>query len=394
MVLEAGFHSIVQDLHSDHVAELRPVLLLLQAGALFLLLIGTVNLANLFMVRATSRTKEYSLRRVLGAGRAQIARMLVVEALLLSGAGGLLGIGLAAGALRGIPALAGDLLPVDLTPRIDFSTGLAALGMSASLGLLLAMPVIWLAVHGDLAAALTVESRGGTTTRRVHRLRHALIVAQIALAFVLLSGAGLLGLSFSRVLKVQPGFQLENRLTGAVTLPLDQYKEPKQRIALIERLHALLRSLPGVSSAAISTGVPFSGREQPDRVGGRGDTAACGSVHPGRVVQRLGLRRLFRDAWRAAARGPPPKRRRRSVGAKRVCGGRGVCPSVLAPRRRARPPAGAPRQSQKSPRAYVTIVGVVGSVKQDDLADIANSWRGLFSHCSPGREPRPLRNSW
>ena len=390
-VLSVGFHTMVRNLQADPVAESRPVFLILQSCALFLLLIGTVNLANLFMVRASARTKEYSLRQMLGAGRAQLARMLIIEALMLSCTGGLLGIGLAAGALRSIPTLAAGLLPIDLTPRIDFALCLDALGMAAFLGLLLALPVIWLAVHRDQAVALTVQSRGGTTARSVHRLRHVLIVTQIALAFVLLSGAGLLGLSFTRVLEVQPGFQTENCLTGAVTLPLDQYQEPRQRLALIDRLNAVLRSLPGVSAAAISTSVPFSGRSNLIAWEIGGDTAASDLfINEG----------LFSD-WISgdffATLGVPLREGRR-LSDDDVQLGRKVCVVDEEFAHRYWPQGSAlghrlvlPVNPQESERQYVTIVGVVGSVKQDDLADLRNHGAAYFPIAVPSEFPAPLQ---
>jgi predicted permease len=384
MVLSVGFHAAVRDLHSNHVAKLRPVLLLLQTGVLGLLVIGTVNLANLFMVRATGRAKEYSVRQVLGAGRLQLVRTILLETLLLSVIGGLLGIGLGAAALRSIATLAATALPGDLAPRLDFAVGLAALGMSAFLGLLLALPVIWLTGRGGLAVALTAESRGGTTTRSVHRLRHTLIVAQIALAFVLLSGAGLLGLSFIRVLEVQPGFRPENLLTSAVTLPLDEYKEPKQRAAFIARLLTALRSLPGVSSAALSQGVPFSGRVYAIAWLIAGNTAASDEF----IKEGLFSHWISGDYFATLG---VPLREGRVITDDDVQLGRKVCVVDEEFAHRHWPQGGALDQRMVLPgvnpnvpeREYFTIVGVVGSVKQDDLADQGTHGAVYFPIAAP-----------
>jgi hypothetical protein len=134
-----------------------------------------------------------------------------------------------------------------------------ALAASVLTGLLLAVPMLWHNLGGNLALALSVESRGGTTTRSAHRLRHALIVAQFALAFTLLAGAGLLGLSFSRVLEVNPGFRPENVLTGLVPLPWGHYKDEKLRFAVVQRLDQELRAIPGVTAVGITTALPFGG---------------------------------------------------------------------------------------------------------------------------------------
>jgi predicted permease len=370
MVRSVGFFSDVVDLRADHVADFRPALLLLQAGVLFLLLIGTVNLANLFMVRATGRAKEWSLRQVLGAGRFQLIRALLVEALMLSGTGGLIGLGLGAAALKGWSRLAAGRLPAEAALGLDTTVCLAALGLSLALGLLLALPVLWLTVRGDLATALAFESRGGTTARSVHRLRHALIVAQVALAFVLLSGAGLLGLSFVRVLEVEPGFQRDNLVTGIVTLPWwSDYKEPARRTALIARLLANLRSEPGAASAALSGGVPFTGRTwvQAWSIAGRTPSSdefikegLFSNIVSGGYFATLGI----------------PLREGRLVDDDDVQQKRLVCDIDEEFARRHWPHGGAlghliaqPYNPKDPHQDRYAIIGVVGSVKQDDLAD-------------------------
>ena len=142
LVQDAGFHTLLRDLGEDYVAQLRPVLLLLQAGVLFLLLIGAVNLANLLLVRATGRTKEYCVRQALGASRGQLARALVTESMVLALAGGVLGLGLGEAVLRGLLALAGNQLPVHIEAGIDLRVCAVVLGASALLGLALAAPIV------------------------------------------------------------------------------------------------------------------------------------------------------------------------------------------------------------------------------------------------------------
>ena len=280
LVVDAGFHTAVADLHTDLVAETRPMLVLLQAGVLFLLLIGAVNLANLLLVRSSARTKEFSVRRVLGAGRLQLARQLVAETLVLSLAGGLLGLGLGWAGLRGLESLGADDLPHFAPYRLDGTVCLVALAASVVTGLLLAVPALWHALRENLAQALSVESRGGTTTRAAHRLRHALIVAQFALAFTLLAGAGLLGISFSRVLSVNPGFRPDNVLTGGVSLPWLRYKDDKPRFEFIRRLGQELRPLPGMSAVGFTTNLPFSGNVNDNAVSIEGQPPLPGdSLH-------------------------------------------------------------------------------------------------------------------
>jgi predicted permease len=366
LVVDAGFHAVIADLHNDFVAGTRPALLLLQAGVLFLLLIGAVNLANLLLVRASAREKEFSVRQVLGAGRIQIARQLVSESLALALAGGIIGLGLGWAGLRGLEALGINDLPHFAPYRLDLRVCSVALAASLLTGLLLALPTLWHTLKGNLALSLSVESRGGTTSRSAHRLRHALIVAQFALAFTLLTGAGLLGLSFSKLLAVNPGFQTENVLTGSIPLTYEHYKDEKDRLAFTKRLLQEIHSLPGVTSAAVTTSMPFSDDQDDSAVSIEGQPPAPGqSLHThymsgvtGDYFETMGIplhegRYLTSDD---------------SVRASMVC----VIDEDVAHRYWPGASAlghrlfnGAPDKPEKA----FLIVGVVGATKQDDLAD-------------------------
>jgi predicted permease len=300
IVVDAGFSTKVVDLHQDFVTEARPGLLLLQAGVAFLLLIGAVNLANLLLVRASARHKEFSVRQVLGAGRGQIARLLLAETLVLALAGCALGLAIGWAGLRGLEALGADDLPHFVPYGLDTRVCMAALGLSILTGLLLAVPMIWHSLRGNLAQALSVESRGGTTSRATHRLRHALITAQFALAFTLLCGAGLLGLSFARILAVNPGFRPENVLTGGVSAPYARYKEEKQRLAA-SHPRGLGRGLldqPGLHQQ--------SERRRDQHRG----TAPCARRVPAHALHERSRRRLLHGAGRSIEGGATADRRR------------------------------------------------------------------------------------
>jgi len=365
LVADAGFNTVVHDLRADFVTSLRPVLLLLQVGVLFLLLIGAVNLANLLLVRATGRTKEYSVRQALGASWLQLARSLVVETSLLAIVGGLLGIGLGAAALRGIGSLATDQLHLATTPTLNLTVCLAALGMSVVLGLVLAVPVVWHTLHSDLTVALSTESRSGTTTRNVHRLRHTLIVAQIALAFVLVAGTGLLGISFTRVLAIAPGFRAENVLTGQLSLPGAKYQR-KDRLPFIVKLTDEVRALPGVTSVGIITSLPFTGSSDNNAISIEGR-----ALEPGESIQAHFTSGVAAEYFQTL--GVPLREGRfltldDSQVEQKVC----VVDEEVA--RRYWPKGGALghrlTNGAPDPKAdYHTIVGVVGAVKQKDLAE-------------------------
>jgi predicted permease len=366
LVVDAGFHTTVAGLQADHVAELKPVLLILQAGVLLLLLIGVVNLANLSLVRASGRWKEISVRQVLGAGRARIARQIATEMLVLTLGGGLLGLGVGWAGLRAIAALGGDRLLPNVDLRLDATVCLAALAGAVLVGLMLALPVVWHGLHGNLAAALSVESRGGTTSRATHRLRHALIVAQFALAFVLLTGAGLLGRSFVRLLAVQPGFAPAQVLTGTIPLPRAQYGELKVRLPVIERLTRELRALPGVTAVSVSSNIPFSGD------GSNNATTVVGhEPKPGESLQTHWTSGVTGDYFTVFG---IPLRAGRLLTADDTARGERVCVIDESVARRywgtASPLGGQLFNGTGRPgeKPY-TIVGVVGAIKHNDLAD-------------------------
>ena len=257
-VRDAGFRTTIATLHSDFVRTIKPTLLLLQVGVAFLLLIGVVNMTNLMLIRASGRTKELAVRQALGAGRRHVAAEVAVETTLLTLAGGILGLLLGSFGIDLLRSLATDQLL--LGPAIVFDARLAVFSLAAAVvvGVVLAVPIIWFNLHTRLAASLQTETRSGTTTRAAQRLRHAFIVAQIALAFVLLSSAGLLGLSLRRVLATPSGFSSKNVLTGQIALPWVNYKTAPDQQAFVERLLPVLRALPGVTSVATTTGLPFT----------------------------------------------------------------------------------------------------------------------------------------
>ena len=243
---------------------------------------------------------------------------------------------------------------------------LVALAASFLTGLLLALPTVWHSLRGNLALSLSVESRGGTTSRSAHRLRHALIVAQFALAFTLLSGAGLLGLSFSKLLAVDPGFRTDNLLTGAVPLPYAHYKEGKDRAAFTVRLLQELRSIPGVTAAGVTTSLPFGGNQDDSAVSIEGQPPAPGeslSTHymsgvTGDLFQALGI----------------PLREGRFLSSDDSARGSMVCVIDEDVARRYWPGKSALGHRlfdgvpDKPDKAYA-IVGVVGATKQRDLSD-------------------------
>ena len=257
MIADAGFRSLVVPLRADHVAAVRPVLLLLQAGVLVLLLIGAVNVVNLLLIRASGRGKELAVRQALGAGWRHLLSELLVESTLLTFAGGLLGLAVGAGGIQLLRGLGADRLP--LGNHIVFDTRLALAGLVAAIvmGIVFTVPVAWFHLRRHLGNTLQSESRGGTSGHGAQILRHGFIISQIALALILLAGAGLLGLSLQRVMAVSPGFKPNHVLTGQILLPWAEYSAAG-RLKFVEGLMDKLDNLPGVASAGVVNNVPFS----------------------------------------------------------------------------------------------------------------------------------------
>src|SRR5438034_6901700 len=200
MMAEAGFRSLVRPLHAEHVRSIRPTLLLMQAGVFFLLLIGAVNLVNLLLIRASGRAKEMAIRRSMGASRVHVVRQVIIETVLLTFVGGLLGLGVGAWGIRLFEVLGADRLP--LGAHIAFDGWLASIGLAGAvvLGVVIAIPNDWFNLSTHLAHALQSESRIGTISRAAQRLRHGFIVAQIALAYILPTSGTLRGLGTNNAL--------------------------------------------------------------------------------------------------------------------------------------------------------------------------------------------------
>jgi predicted permease len=259
MMADFGFRSLVVPLHEDHVATIRPTLLLMQAGVLVLLLIGAVNLVNLLVMRASGRSKELAVRKALGASGWHVASEVLVETTLLTLTGGLLGCIAGAGGIRLLSALGADRLP--LGSQIIFDTRLAIVALVGAivLGLLLGAPIAWFNLRRYPGNALQSEGRSGTSSHATQRLRHSFIVAQIALAFVLLAGAGLLGLSLKRAMEVSPGFRSDHILTGQISLPWKAYPSAEASLEFLERLTGKLGEQPVVTLAGVVNNIPFSG---------------------------------------------------------------------------------------------------------------------------------------
>jgi predicted permease len=255
----ARFRSDVVDFQSDLVGGRRSTLTMLWGGAIFVLLIGAVNVANLVLVRSTSRIRELATRHAMGATFGRLTRQALTESTVLSMAGGVAGLGLGWWALRAAPFFGLDRLPSGLGlsldgPVVSFTVVLVA-AVAAGVGMI---PVIAMR-RANMAKVIREEGRSGTQGRGPRVMRRVLVTSQVAFALMLLIGAGVLLASFERVLTIDPGFHAANVLTGSIGLPASRYRDDAALEAAQTRILERLRVLPGVVAAGMTTTIPFSG---------------------------------------------------------------------------------------------------------------------------------------
>ncbi|MEZ5316203.1 MAG: ABC transporter permease [Vicinamibacterales bacterium] len=259
LLADAGFHTVVVSLQDDLVRDVRPVLYLLWGGVLFVLLIGGFNLANLAMVRASARTREMATRHAIGGELGRLARQLFTETLLLAVVGGVIGMLLGWWAVTWVASLDLDGLPRVHEVALDGVSLAVALGVTLVTGLAIGLAPVVRLWRMNLNLELREEGRGGTAGRRAHLLRRALATAQVAVAFVLLIGAGLLFASLRAVLGLDMGFDPTHVQVASLSLPNASYPDAAALRTFEQRLLAEVRTLPGVASAGLTSAVPFEG---------------------------------------------------------------------------------------------------------------------------------------
>jgi predicted permease len=256
----ARFQTKIVGMKDEMIRDIKDTLYLLQAAVFGVLLIGCVNLANLMLVRTSTRMKELAVRFSLGAGRWRLARQLLTESVTISVLGGVLGIGVAYGCLRLFSYWGAQNLPSGTSIEIDGGVLAFMLAMTVLTGLAFgSVPLLHL-FKRDLTEVFRGNERMGTAGRHALSLRAALVVSQVSLAFVLLIGSGLLTRSFMRLLAVDPGFRAENVATAQFSLPSSRYDEGARRRNFITALLEKVRSIPGVKHSGITTYLPFTGR--------------------------------------------------------------------------------------------------------------------------------------
>ncbi len=252
-----GTGIFLANLQADMAGGARPALLLLLSAAGFVLLIACANVANLLIARASARQKEIAVRMALGASRMRLVRQLLTESLLLSAAGGALGLLLAVWISGFLTSTAPDGLAQAYNFALDGNVLLFTALVALLTGIFFGLAPALQATRPGLQGALQEGSRGSTGAG--DRLRRVLVVSEVALSLALLAGAGLLLKSFYLVLQQNPGFNPHNVMAMSITLPQSKYAEAPQTTAMYGQLLQAIRALPGVKSAGAVNNLPLGG---------------------------------------------------------------------------------------------------------------------------------------
>jgi putative ABC transport system permease protein len=251
----AGWGTAMESVHEQLVQSARPALLLLLATVSFLLLIVCANVASLMLARLATRRREIALRTALGARRGVLVRQVLVESLLLAGAGGAIGIATSYTLLRLVKGIPVPSLPrlaqVSIDAGVLAFTALVSVSVALAFGLLPALH----ASRPELAPSLAENSRGGSL--RTRRILGYIVAFEVAVAVVLLVGAGLTLRSFREMMRVDPGFRPDSLLTLQIYLPQAKYADNESRRRFFMEALERIRSLPGVQSAGAASALPM-----------------------------------------------------------------------------------------------------------------------------------------
>ncbi|HEX6107349.1 MAG TPA: ABC transporter permease [Gemmatimonadales bacterium] len=360
----SGWSAEVIGLQEDMVAGVRPALLVFMGAVGLVLLIACANVANLMLARITSREREVTIRAALGASRRRLARQLLTESIVLALAGGTVGLLLAVWGVQAVRLLEPGTLPRAAEVDLDLEVLGFAIGLALVTGLLFGLVPAWRVLGGDLHAGLKDGGRG-TGASGVQRARAALVLAEVALAFMLLVGAALLLRSFERLQRVDPGFAGQGLLTARIAFPRNGYAEEERRVAFGTELLERLRATPGVRGAALVSDPPLGGNPPAWSflIGGV-EQPAPGVVQDALVhfaspdfFSLFGIPLLEGRAFSASDRaGAPPVALIGRALAERYWPGQSPLGQRIT--------FGDPADSA----AWLTIVGVVGDVRQETLA--------------------------
>jgi len=346
-------------LHDELTRTSRTTLVVLMGAVAFVLLVACVNLASANLARGETRRRELAVRTALGAGRGRLVRQLLTENLLLAAAGGALGVGLAYALTRLLAASGPGAVPAFAQIRVDVRVLAFAAFVSLVTGLLVGVAPAW-QVTRNLRGA--IGGGGSAAGGGRLRTRGVLIGAEVALALVLLAGAGLLVKSLRTLLDTDPGFRTERVLTASVALPSSIYSDAERAAGFLDRLLAELRGIPGVEAAGVTSSVPLGGGGGNTGFMVDGGTEIAEGYAAYRVVdstyfRALGIPLLRGRGFMAADRPGAPH-----VALVNQALARKVFPGTSPIGHRLRPPG-----MDSHAAEWLTIVGVVGDTRDGTL---------------------------
>jgi predicted permease len=286
---QAQFGAMVRPLKQDVVGDVGKVLWVLLGTVAMVLLIACANVANLFLVRAEGQQQEMAVRTAMGASRAHITGQLLWESIVLGTLAGMLGLALAYGGLKLLVVLGPESLPrlgeITVDGRVLAFTLLISLGSGALFGL---FPALRFGA-ANLASTLKEGGRGGSAGKAQHMARNTLVVAQIALALVLLAGSGLMVRSFQALRNVDPGFtDPEEVLTFRVSIPAAEVEDPLVVTQTHQEILRRVQSIPGVASAAITSSVTMDGNDSNDPLESEANPVLGDQIPPIRRYKFIG----------------------------------------------------------------------------------------------------------
>jgi putative ABC transport system permease protein len=268
---DKGWGAVVVPLHADMVSDVRPALLVLLGAVAFVLLIASVNVANLALARTFSRQKEIAIRTALGATSARVLRQVLIESVLLALLGGALGLTFARAGIRLIMAFLADKLPHSIAVGLDAKVLAFTAAISIAAGILAGVLPALRLTRGDVNQALKQGLGRTDADSSGNRTRSILVVSEVALSLILLVGAGLMIRSFQMLHGVNPGFDSSNVLTMTAMVSRAKFPAAAQQIAFFEQVLQRVRTLPGVETAGVVDDIPLNneGSHQPVAIEGR-----------------------------------------------------------------------------------------------------------------------------
>ncbi len=291
-VERSGMTMNVGGVQEQRVQPVRPTLLMLQGGVALVLLIGCFNVANLLLVRSNARQSEIAIRSALGAGRATIARQFLLESLLLTSFGAALGLGVAWGLLRATNVYLAKMMPQSLPASLDWRVLGFAVALALGMGLVIGVIPVLHMLRTNLVEIIQSSSRSASSSRGARALSGVLVVAQVGVALMLLTGAGLLIHSFAQALRVDTGIDAARVVTARLALTREHRASDEAANKIRERLFQAMREIPGVTSVALSFSTPFQGGNGINAFTLENDTLPPGAPQPGafRVIVTPGYR--------------------------------------------------------------------------------------------------------